>query len=163
MKNLIHEWKYVEALQQVNDIEQKENLTTEEIFSVQYYKGRLHYRFGQFEITLKIAEKLYQESKKMEMPLFTMDALNLMFSISVELSKPGDGFNSLLEYEKIFKSISRRDSVEVQEREFRLLIMNGFRYFYEGSLDLALEYYHKSLSLAEKINPEPNSDRKSVV
>ena len=56
VKNLIHEWKYEEALRQINDIEQKENLTLEEILSTQFYKGRLRQLLGQLEISLKIAE-----------------------------------------------------------------------------------------------------------
>ncbi|MHA2289290.1 MAG: tetratricopeptide repeat protein [Promethearchaeota archaeon] len=155
VKDLINEGKIEEALHLVNDIEQKENLIPEEMLRTQVYKSKIYQNLGQYDISLKIAEELYHKSQKMNMPLFSLDAFSLKEGIFYNLGLPGKEFYKTLEqYENLFNSIPRQESPEFQEREANLLLWKGGREFNKGDLDLALDYFEKSLKLFEQVDPD---------
>ena len=150
MNELINEGKFEEALQHIKDLEYKNNLNSEETFRTQIYKGMIYNYIGQREKTLKIAEHLYQKSQEIKMPLFSLSALAL--KLYAGLSSEED--NEVLEqYESIFKSIPREDSLEFQKEEAWMFATKGMRSFIKGDFDLALDYFHKSLMLFEQVNP----------
>jgi tetratricopeptide (TPR) repeat protein len=154
VKNLINEGRTEDALQQITDIEKMENLTPEDTLRTLYYKGRIYFHLGQSDASLKIAEELDQRSHEMKMPLFSLDAFALRGSILYKGGLPDKQFyTNLKQYENLFKSIPREDSLEFQEREVFLLYWKGAREFNIGKLDLALEYFGKSLTLIRRADP----------
>jgi len=152
-KNLINEGKFENALQLVNDIEEKENLNHEETLRTQAYKSRIYIALGQHDLALKNVEDLYQKSKTNKMPLFSLQALFLKALINLRLGRIEEFFKNLEEYEKLFKSISREDSLEFQEREAELLFAKGLEDHINSNFDRALDYFNKSLTLFERIEP----------
>ena len=70
--------------------------------------------------------------------------------------KPSKGeelYKNLEQHENLFKSIPREDSLEFQEREAIMLLCKAAGIHVNGNLDLALDYYNKSLALLEQVDP----------
>ncbi|GAG54706.1 unnamed protein product, partial [marine sediment metagenome] len=152
VKALINEFKLEEALQLVKDIEQRKNLTNDEVLRTQAYTARIHFYLGLFDIALKIAEDLYQKSQKNKAPLYSLDSL--FIKIFLFYIQENEEWHEILEQlEDLFNSISREESFEFQEREALLLIWKGGSNFSIGNTDLALDYYDKSLTLFKRIDP----------
>jgi len=153
VKNLINEFKLEDALQLVKDIEQKNNLTSEEMLRNQAFKVRIHYYLGQYERALNFIEELYQKSQEMKLPLFSLDALFikewiLRFQVRFE-----NWHEIFKQHEELFNSIPRDESLEYQEREACLWMMKAHRGDINGNLDLALKYSGRSLSWFERVDP----------
>jgi tetratricopeptide (TPR) repeat protein len=153
VKELINKGKFEEALQYLKDIEQKKNLTNEEILKTQKYKGWLYNQLGNSIKALVIVKKLFQKSQEMKMPLFSIDALNLKGRIFLSLGRFEDFYRNLEKNEKLFESIPREDLLDFKELEVDILIAKGTKCFYKGEFNLALDYLNTSLKLLEKIDP----------
>ncbi|NVM43391.1 MAG: tetratricopeptide repeat protein [Candidatus Lokiarchaeota archaeon] len=153
VKNLINKYKFEEALRQVKDIEEGRNLTPEEALRTQAYKATIHSRLGQFDVAVKIAEELYQNSQEMKMSLFTLDALYCKGFIFYVQGRNEEFLRIIEQHEKLFNSIPREESREYQEREAFYLLRKGSREYNIGDLNLALDYYEKSLQVFEEIDP----------
>ena len=153
VKELINKGKFEEALQHIHDIEQEENLTPGETLKTLKYKVSSYSYLGELEKSLKITENLYQKSKEMKIPLFSLDALIQKSGIFYTQQRLVDFFKTLEQLETLFKSIPQEDSLEFQEREASWLMWKGIREHHKGNLDLALEYHEKSLTLFEQADP----------
>jgi len=153
VNELINEFKIEEALQKVEDIEQNQNLTTEESLRTQVYRGSVYFYLGQLEIALETAEELYQKSQEVKMPLFSLDALFLKESVMFSLQRFEEYYKILEQHEKLLKSIPREGSLNFQKREAQFLIWKGQGVFFRGNIDLTLEYHSKSLEFFEKNDP----------
>ncbi len=57
VKKLLNEFKLEKTLQLVKDIEQRENLSPEEMLRTKAYKCEVHFNLGYCEIAFKIAEQ----------------------------------------------------------------------------------------------------------
>ncbi|MHA1542879.1 MAG: tetratricopeptide repeat protein, partial [Candidatus Hodarchaeales archaeon] len=155
-KELISKGQYEEVLQHIKDIEKMENLTPDEELKTLFYKGRIYYYFDQPDISLKIAEELYQKSQKMRLPLFSMDAFFLKESVFHLQEYPiltEEFYKRVEQHENLFNSIPREESVEFQEREACLLFWKGVRDYHEHNLDLSLENYEKSIEILKRVDP----------
>ncbi|MFW9784995.1 MAG: hypothetical protein ACFFFB_22125 [Candidatus Heimdallarchaeota archaeon] len=159
VKGLINEGKYEEAIQHIRDIEQKGNLNPEELLKTLRYKGSIYYSLRHLGKALKISEDLYQKSKEMKLPLFTLDALGIKGSVFIILGKYEDFFKTLEDGEKLFESIPREDSFEFKEREAYLIGFKGYRNFLVGKFNLALDLYYRSLALVQQLDPQNSSLR----
>lgn len=157
VKELINEFRYEEGLQLVKNIEHMENLTPEEKLESQVYKCWLYIYSEQLDSIsyseqLKIVENLYQKSQEMKFPLFTLDALCLKAYISISIG-PREIIKNVEQYENLFKSIPRADTIAFQEKEAILFLLKGSRNWLLGKNNLALENHSKSLILFEQIDP----------
>ncbi|MFX0043408.1 MAG: TIR domain-containing protein [Candidatus Hodarchaeota archaeon] len=153
VKELINLFKLEEALQQVKDIEQSKNLTSEEMLRTLAYKARVHFDLGELEKAFKIAEELFEKSQEMKLPLFSSDALFIkrqFFSLQARFEEAD---KTIEQHENLFKSIPREDSLEYQERKAYLLLSKGVGSYYQAALDLALTYFNESLALFEQVDP----------
>jgi len=153
VNELINKFKIEEALQKVEDVEQNQNLTTEESMRIQVYRGMIHLSFGQPKIALEIAEELYQKSQEVKMPFFSLDALFLKESVMFSLQRFEELYKILEQHEKLLKSIPREGSLKFQEKEALFLIWKGQGVFFRGNIDLTLKYHSKSLDFFEKNDP----------
>ncbi|MHA2289810.1 MAG: hypothetical protein ACXABG_13580, partial [Promethearchaeota archaeon] len=153
VKELINKFKVEEALQKVEEVEQNQNLTTEESMRTQVYRAFIYLNFGQLEIALETAEELYQKSQEAKMPLFSLDALFLKESVLFSLQRFEELYKILEQHEKLLKSIPRDESLKFQEKEAQFLIWKGQGVFFRGNIDLTLDYHSKSLEFFEKNDP----------
>ncbi|MHA2394101.1 MAG: tetratricopeptide repeat protein [Promethearchaeota archaeon] len=154
VRNLVNEYKFEEALQKVQDIEQNQDIRMSEYLQTLNYKSRIYIGLGQIKIALKIAEELLQKSKELNMPLFSLDAFALKASILYNNGTPKEDFyTNLKEFDNLFTSLPTEETSEFQEREAHLLTWKGARHFNRGDLNRSLDYYSKSLSILEKIDP----------
>lgn len=94
VNELINDGKFEEALQHIKDLEQKENLNSEETLRTLSYKGWIFYYLGYLENALKISEDLYQKSQEMNMTFYSLDALSLKRSTYT--------FPTIVEYVKTY-------------------------------------------------------------
>jgi tetratricopeptide (TPR) repeat protein len=153
VKELINKWKIEEALQYVKGIEQMENLTNEETLRILYYKGQLYRYLGQLKFALKFAKQLYQKSQESKMSLFSLDALYLKSWVFFGGGPPGEYSKNLDQYETLFSSIPRVESLEFQRREADLLLHRATGCYYKGNLDLSLKFHEKSLAIYRQVDP----------
>ena len=147
IEEIIREGKIEVAFQIVKDIEQIKNLTSEETLKTLYFKANLYYNSRQYKIALKFTEELYQKSKEMNMPLFSLDALVNKYWIFYNLQKFEESYKILQQHKILFDSIPRVNSPEFQEREAQFLLQKAYQNYTSGDFDLALDYCNKSLSL----------------
>ncbi len=153
VKELLNEGKYEEALRRIKDIEENKNVTPEEMLRALSYKGKLYFFLGQFEIVFKIAEELYQKSQKLEMPLFSLDALYLKEGFFAFFARADEFNRSFEQHQNIFKSIQREESLKFQEREIEFLYMNAVANHWDCNYNLALDYFNECLLLIEQFDP----------
>jgi len=153
VKQLINEYKYDEALQNVNNIKQNENLTPVEALRILKYRTRIYYSLGKLDPALNSAEELYQKSQKIKMPLYSLDALYSKSGIFHIQGRIKEMYETFEQHEKLFKLIPREESTEFQEREAFLFYNKGLGDYYKGNLDHALDCYKKSLTFFEQFDP----------
>ena len=153
VKELINEGKMEEVLQRIEHIEQNKSLTPKESLETRRYKGFIALGLGQLDNALKIAEDLHQKSQKLEMPLYSLDALSIkqwIFFLHLNLE---EWYKNYQQSVKLFSSIPREESPEFQQREGHLFSNIAFANYIEGNFDLALDYGNKSLKLIEQVDP----------
>ncbi|MHA2400786.1 MAG: tetratricopeptide repeat protein, partial [Promethearchaeota archaeon] len=151
VKNLIEECNYEEVLQIIKDIEQREDLTPEEMLRILNYKSGAYLGIGQPKKSFEIAEELYQKSQKLNLPHFSVDALFRKEWV-LSLGEHSEFAKILVQHESLFNSIPRDDSREYKEREARLLLMKGVLNFWSGNNDVALKHHTESINLSEQID-----------
>jgi tetratricopeptide (TPR) repeat protein len=150
-KELIDEGKYEEALNYLKSIEKNETLTLEEKLGIQENKGWLYFFLGDNKTALKIAEGLYQISQILNMTFYALDALSIKINVFRTHGPLDESINCINQSENLFKSVPREDSLKYKLREAKLLQALGWRNYYNGEMDLAVDYISKSLGLYEEI------------
>ncbi|MHA2473670.1 MAG: tetratricopeptide repeat protein, partial [Promethearchaeota archaeon] len=151
VKNLVEGRKFKEGLQIIKDIEQREDLTPEELLRTLNYKSWACLGIGQPKKSFEIAEELYQKSQKLNLPLFSVDALFRKEWV-LSLGRHNELVKILVQHESLFNSIPRDGSKEYKEREASLLVMKGIVNFWSGNNDVALKYHTESIKLSEEID-----------
>jgi tetratricopeptide (TPR) repeat protein len=149
-KKIFEEGKFEKALSLIKKFEGKKNLTPMDQLSCNLLKSSILNRFGNYEESLKFAEKAYQESQELKNNLSSIDALvNMAWALTflgdlekaLDLTEQGvDLFGTL---NKI--SIKEREKVEAD-----LVFIKSGVYFYKRNVDRGLEYANRSLKLREK-------------
>jgi len=142
--------KYEDVIQFINDIEQKEKLSSVEKLTFNLLKGSAMVMLGQYDETFSLAEQLIQESQKLGKKLHTIDALILKAKSLYWLRKIDDGLKIIEQGERLLKTITDKSSFEIKQRKAWIAWGKGVSYMEKGEYDLQLKNLEKGLKLGEE-------------
>ncbi|MHA2181336.1 MAG: hypothetical protein ACXAAH_07925 [Promethearchaeota archaeon] len=150
----INEGRYVESLQLLNDFEERENISLQDIVSCHFIKSRLFFMQGLMAKAAKLAEQTYKESLGLEKNIMSVDCLFLQANALMNSNNVNIAIKVIRQGEKILSLLEDIPETEKNRREATLQYLKGM------SLDpaltptseneeLALKHYNYSLVLAE--------------
>jgi len=138
--------KFNEALQKLNKLESKEDLTPQDKLSCYIIRSFILCALGNYDKAFKFAEQAFQESKELHETLYLIDAYYLK---SLLLGN----WDKALKYNE--KSFNLAKKIDYKPLISLSLLRFGVIYETKGELDLALKYIKESLSLAKKMDQKP--------
>ena len=149
-EKLINERKFVEALKIINDIEKKGDLTPTSQNKCTILKSDYFVGIGRYKDSLKLAEKAYQESQRLNNKKQSVESLLPLARSLLVLGELDKGFEKLEVCKELFKTLMGK-SKEIKRLDARLARVIGNFYGYKGDQRQALLYYKKALSLVQEI------------
>ncbi|NVM46104.1 MAG: tetratricopeptide repeat protein [Candidatus Lokiarchaeota archaeon] len=150
-EELINERKFVEALKIINDIEMKGDLTPTSQNKCIILKSDYFIGIGRYGDSLKLAEKAYKESQRLNNKKQSVESLLPLARSLLVLGELDKGFEKLEACKELFKTLTGK-SKEIKRLDTRLNRMLGNFYGYKGDGRQALLYFKKALSLAQEID-----------
>ncbi|UCC19574.1 MAG: tetratricopeptide repeat protein [Promethearchaeota archaeon] len=150
-QNLIENAQYKKALQIINSLIEKNELTLQEKVSWYLLKSKCLNRLGQFEEALEIAEELYKESQGFENPLQTLDILIEMAESLVFLGKLEKSTKIISNADILLKQIKNIPPKDTTTREGSLSYIKSGFYFQIGNVKKFMEYGEQSIKLQEQL------------
>jgi len=148
---LIHnEGNIEEALQLINDFEEKINLTPTEELRLKLFKAGIILFKEEFEKALIIGEQLYQESLVLDKPLLAIESIFTKFIALSLLWRTKEAWKDVENCEMLLQSAEQEPSSEFEIAEALVFFMRGFFYFWENKYDPAIEYQKKSILVFER-------------
>ncbi|MFX1280734.1 MAG: hypothetical protein ACFFA3_15265 [Promethearchaeota archaeon] len=158
VKQLIREAKYDKALQRLESFETLKRNSPQDIVLIHLLKCFLFFEQALFKKASKFAEKVYNESLGLENKIFSVDAL-LIRALALLYSRDLETGNKCIEKgEVLLNSLIQLSDNTKNRRMTLLLYLKGIRadpsHTPPGDVELSLEYYKRSLSLAEPLHEE---------
>ena len=150
-EQLMNAGKFNEALQLVETIEERSDLTSNDQIACHLLRSALLSKLGQLEDALEIANGAIEESQKLESHLQMVDALLIVSEILWRLGRPDESLEAVEQGEQMLHTISREQTSELMQREAALIDRKGTIYQWKGQFDQALECHKRSLTLFEEI------------
>ena len=149
VKQLIKERKLKEAFQIVLEIEQKADLTSQELLTLKLFKADLLRWLGDFLDAIELAKEIFQEFQKLGDLVSSLDALLIQaysHEIMVNITQSED---LIRQAEKLFKIIKATSSIDLREREFEFVRIKAGICHCKGDIHTSLELNKKSFELAK--------------
>lgn len=147
---LQNEGKIEDALQLINNFEEKMNLTPTEALRLKLFKGLMNVYKEEFEKIINIGEQLYQESLQLDKPLLAIESVFIKFIALFLLWRPAEVWNDVENCGMLLQSAAQEPSSEFEIAEAFVFFMRGFFYFWEAKYDLAIEHQKKSILIFEQ-------------
>jgi len=144
------EGKYGDALQIINNLEQKRDLTHYDRILCDLLKGSVMVRSGQYNEALTLAERISQESQKTGRELQLVDAFILKARALYWLRRLDEELNVLEQAENLLKILIDKPSLEIKKREAWIAWGRGVIYWDKGKPDLQIKYLEQGLVLGEE-------------
>ncbi|MFX1572371.1 MAG: tetratricopeptide repeat protein [Promethearchaeota archaeon] len=154
-KKLINDGQLDEALQLINNYEEKGETTIEALVSCHLLKCNLLYQQGLFENIVKLAEQTYKESLELGNNLLSVDAILQIALALINLYKLEKGYDLIKQGEELLKLLKFELPTEYKQREANLAYVKGMFYWQQGDADQALKHLEHSLALCEELDIEP--------
>ncbi|MFX1251825.1 MAG: tetratricopeptide repeat protein [Promethearchaeota archaeon] len=155
--------EYYKALQMLQDLETREDLTVRERLSCQFLKSMTLSLIERPESGLKIAKDLCQEAEALNQPLNCVDGFTAMGKALFVLERHNECLNVIQQGEKLLKSLGQDQSSDFLQRQADLLFRKGTCYAGgKDDFDLGLEYTEQSLDLYKKISNQQGTPSLSV-
>ncbi|MFX0048636.1 MAG: tetratricopeptide repeat protein, partial [Candidatus Hermodarchaeota archaeon] len=151
VKQLKDEGKFTEALQIVNELEKRDNLSLQEQYNCHHLKGSLLFEQGYMDDALKYAERAYKSAQQLKEELQIIDAILIKAKIFRYSDKFTKAFDTISEAEQILKTFDDYSKVEFKEKNAYILHLKSQIYMDTGDLNLALKYGEESLQLAREL------------
>jgi tetratricopeptide (TPR) repeat protein len=155
IENLVQEGNLDEALEKEEAIESKEDLPVKTHLKIQILKSQILIEKGEYEKGLKLAEKLFEESKEIGELLLMIDTLVFRVSALCGLGKLNECLETVEKCENLIESQKHIKHKDLSSREAALNKWKGTIYRKKGDFDLSLENYQLALSIREKFKNEP--------
>ena len=149
-EELINERKFVEALKIINDIEMKGDLTPTSQNKCIILKSDYFIGIGRYRDSLKLAEKAYKESQRLNNKKQSVESLLPLARSLTVLGELDKGFEKLEACKELFKTLTGK-SKEIKQLDARLNRIIGIFYNYKDDGRQSLPYLEKALSLAQEI------------
>jgi len=147
-RQLINEGKLDEALQLMNNYEEKGEITLEDLVKCHLLKCELFFQQDLYENVVTLAEKTYKESLGLEKKFLSIDALMLTAQALLPLNRLDRAFDIIKQGEELLKNQTLDVPKESKQREANLAFISGY-YNINTNVDRALEHFKHSLALRE--------------
>ena len=151
-ENLKNSWKLKEALNILNDFDEKTVLTTHERFQFFFLKSSILIDLLSPKEALNYAELAHEESKKLETDYEIINALMLKSQIFGSMVKPNKCLELLNEAEEILTKNDQTSSQEFKLMKGYVLLRKGSCCFSLADLKSCLKFLGKASKLAKEIN-----------
>jgi len=152
IEQLISKGEFNEALNALELLEKREELSTTDQIICYILKSNLMNNLGHFEEGLRLAEVALNESHRIRKHLHSVDALIAMTDSLIGLGRYDEGLNAIGKGEYFLNLVARDQSAVTAQKKPTLLLLKGSIYWRKGELDQAIEFCQKSLVFYEKIN-----------
>ena len=149
-RKLFEEGKFEKVLSLIKKFEGKKNLTPMDQLSCNLLKSSILNRFGNYEESLRFAEKAYQESQELKNNLSSIDALLNMAWALTFLGDLEKALDLTVQSEDIFGTLKKISIKEREKIEADIVFIKAQVYWSKGNVDRGLEYANRSLKLREK-------------
>ncbi|MFX1532079.1 MAG: tetratricopeptide repeat protein, partial [Promethearchaeota archaeon] len=147
---LLNEGKEEEAWQLIKNREEIEYSKSEEKHLYRMFKGSVLFLTGRLQESLKIAEEMYQESKKQDNVLNAIDALILKGYNLLILARIPETEENIMLCETMLKSVIQDPLPEIEWREAMISFLKGHFLSWVNEFDKALKELKKTLRFVEK-------------
>ena len=137
VEKLIHNFKYDEALKNLNDLVQLEKHNVQQKISYQLYIGKILVWQSKYEEAIKLGEQIVKENKKFNEELQSVDGLILILTGLVFTQKFDDALEIIEQTESILKKISQLSQNDLTLRKVRIAVCRGWIYYKIGEIELA--------------------------
>ena len=151
IEQLLDTYNFKEALQAVETLEHRDDLSPSDRLTCHLLKSRLLNTLGRYEETLRLTETILKESQSWKTRLHKVDALIARAEALGFLGRFEEGLDAIKQGEHELAPLARNQPAEVPQRTAALLCWKGFNYGWKGELGQALEYAQQSLALREKL------------
>lgn len=121
------------------------------LLSCQILKGTLLNKLGRYEESLKLAEQLLEESKKRNLSLQKIKALNIVTEALQQLGRLDEGFKTIEQAENFLQTLNIDSSTELIRTKASTFYLKSVIYWRKGIHDQALKYQHESLILRQEL------------
>jgi len=155
-QELMDKGEYKEGLLLLNDFEEKEEVTNEDLHSYYFLKSSLLLEIRNFKEAQKYAHLAYEESQKLGDNLKIVDTLILMSKVLVR--QPNDCLNVVVRAENLIKTISPELGTNLKQKEASLAWVKSWAYFFNGDSIKSLKFAESSLKFQEEIG-----NKKSII
>lgn len=143
--------KFNEALQKLNKLESKEDLTPQDKLSCYIIRSFILCALGNYDKAFKFAEQAFQESKELHETLYLIDAYYLKSLLLYFDSSSDKALDLIYKCEEFLKSISQVPPIELKKREVLLAFLKGYIYMDNGELNKAIKNLTYALKLSKEI------------
>ncbi|MFX1320205.1 MAG: tetratricopeptide repeat protein [Promethearchaeota archaeon] len=144
--------KFEEALQIVTNLEKEESFTEEDLLSLHILKSSLLLALGQLKDAQNLAERVLEQSEKLQFYDKSIDALNLIAWVYWRLGKLEDALDEISKAEEIISAQFPKPIAEIQKKHASLFLIKGGIFFARGNLELIKKCLEEGLELVKLIN-----------
>ena len=124
-KQYIIEGNYKDSLQLLNDFEERESNSLQDIVSCHLVKLYIPFRQGLFKKYAKLAEQTYFESLDLEKDILSVDTLLVMVNSSYLIDNTEKADKFLQQAEELLKSLKGVSIINKERREAQLFYFKG--------------------------------------
>ena len=151
---LRNEGKFVEALEIIKRIEEKEDLIPQDKLSIHVLKCILLNKLGFYEDGLRLAEKTYKEADRLGNPLKLIEVSIEMAEALMFLLRFKESLEVIEKCEKFFKTITLETTIEHNRIDSAIALIKGYINLdnkFEIDLKLSLKFLNYGLELQKKL------------
>jgi tetratricopeptide (TPR) repeat protein len=150
IKILKTEGQLEQALNKVNKLEKKSELSMESLLPVFLLKSSILFDLGHLNEAMELAEKTLDDSERLKLYECTIEALNLIAWVLWRLGKLHEALDSIKKAEELVKIHFPEPSKSLLNKQASLYLIKGGIHFARGNLNLIKESLEEGLKIAKK-------------
>jgi len=148
-RQLIKEGKINEAFQIVLELEERDNLSPQELLSYKLLKANFLYKSSKYSDAITYTDQLLQESQKQGDLLTFFDTLMIQSFSQIMLGNVNKSKDLLKTADDLFKKIKVTSIIDLKERESFLVRIKANICTWKGEIHRSLELNKKAFELGE--------------
>jgi len=148
-KELFEHGNFEEVLLILKKIENREELVDEDKLTLNLLKSSVYYRYREDQKCLECAQKAYQLSNKLDLKLYSIDALLNMAWASLWLGDFDRAFDSVLKSESIYKTLKNLKKKDYKNRIAAILLIKSCSCWFQAKME-GLEFAKESLKIRQR-------------
>jgi len=151
VKQLKDESKFKQALNIINELEDKKGHTLQDQYEIHHLKSSLLHELGHMNEALKYVELAYKESQQMKNDLQIISVLISKSRLLLRLTRLNEALKTIIKAEQILKKSNQVSSKEYKEKYASLVLIKGYYHWNMGDFNRSLEYADEVLAIAKEI------------